>query len=139
MQILLHSKIAAADTLHVTASALGSRVLRQAADSFERAARAPHGRLPRPASAGNNLRQAARLLAGAGVTSNEPQISYIRLISQLVALAKALAEMRTAQHHAAQATAARNAAEYLHAVRVGGVTHAPGKRPRTGPWPAWPT
>ena len=44
---------AAADTLHVAAAALGSRVLRQAADSFERAARAPYGRLPRPAPAGS--------------------------------------------------------------------------------------
>jgi hypothetical protein len=34
---------AAADTLHVAAAALGSRVLRQAADSYDRAARAPMG------------------------------------------------------------------------------------------------
>ena len=35
---------AAADTLHAAAAALGSRVLRQAADSYDRAARAPYGR-----------------------------------------------------------------------------------------------
>ena len=121
---------AAADTLHVAAAALGSRALRQAADSFERAARAPYGRLPRPAPAGSRLRQAARLLASAGVTSSEPEISYLRLISKLVALARALAEMRMAQQRAAQAAAALQAAEYLHAMRVGRVPRAPGERPR---------
>jgi hypothetical protein len=48
---------AAADTLHIAASALGSRTLRQAADSFDRAARAPHRRLPRPTPAGDERRQ----------------------------------------------------------------------------------
>jgi hypothetical protein len=41
---------AAADTLRAAASALGSRVIRQAADSYDRAARAPYGRIPHPAS-----------------------------------------------------------------------------------------
>ncbi len=35
---------AAADILHAAAAAVGSRVLRQAADSYDRAARAPYGR-----------------------------------------------------------------------------------------------
>jgi len=42
---------AASDTLHTAAAALGSRVLRQAADAYDRAARAPTAasrRLPRP-------------------------------------------------------------------------------------------
>ena len=130
---------AAADTLHVVAAALGSRVLRQAADSFERAARAPYGRLPRPAPAGNHLRHAARLLAAAGVTSSEPEISYLRLISRLVALARALAEMRMAQQRAAQAGAALQAAEYLHARRMGRAPRAPGERPQdSGRPPSWP-
>ena len=46
---------AAADTLHAAAAALGSRVLRQAADSYDRAARAPlradPGARPSPATA----------------------------------------------------------------------------------------
>ena len=54
---------AAADTLHAAAAALGSRVLRQAADSYDRAARAPYGRIPAPGQPGNNLRRAARLLS----------------------------------------------------------------------------
>ena len=43
---------AAADTLHAAAAALGSRALRQAADSYDRAARAPYGRIPAPGHAG---------------------------------------------------------------------------------------
>lgn len=45
------------------------------------------------------------------MTSSEPEISYLRLISRLVALARALAEMRMAQLRAAQAAAALQAAE----------------------------
>ena len=87
---------AAADTLHVAAAALGSRALRQAADSFERAARAPYGRLPRPAPAGSRS-AAGRPAAGRlGVTSTKTRISYLRLVSRLVALARALAEIRMA-------------------------------------------
>ena len=37
---------AASDALHVAAAALGSRALRQAADSLDRAARQPYGRVP---------------------------------------------------------------------------------------------
>ena len=39
---------AASDTLHVAAAALGSRILRQAADAYDRAARAPYARIPVP-------------------------------------------------------------------------------------------
>jgi hypothetical protein len=47
----------------VAAAALGSRILRQAADAYDRAARAPYGRIPAPGPAGNQLRQAARLIS----------------------------------------------------------------------------
>jgi hypothetical protein len=53
---------AAADAMHAAAAALGSRILRQAADSYDRAARAPYGRIPAPTPAGNRLRRGARLL-----------------------------------------------------------------------------
>jgi len=43
---------AASDTLHVAAAALGSRVVRQAANSYARAARVPYARIPRPTPAG---------------------------------------------------------------------------------------
>ena len=54
---------ATSDTLHVAAAVLGSRILRQAADAYDRAARAPYGRIPPPTPVGNQLRQAARLLS----------------------------------------------------------------------------
>jgi len=54
---------ATADTLHAAAAALGSRILRDAADAYDRAARAPYGRIPAPTRAGDSLRRAARLLS----------------------------------------------------------------------------
>jgi hypothetical protein len=42
---------AASDTLHASPTALGSRVIRQAADSYARAARMPYARIPRPGTA----------------------------------------------------------------------------------------
>ena len=44
---------AAADTMHAAAAALGSRILRQAANSYDRAARAPYCRIPTSTPAGN--------------------------------------------------------------------------------------
>ena len=42
---------------------LDSRVLRQAGDVYDRAARSPYGRVPQPTPAGNQPRHAARLLS----------------------------------------------------------------------------
>jgi hypothetical protein len=53
---------ATADTLHVAAAALGSQVLRWAADAYDRAGRAPYGRIPCPSQTGNSLRRAARMV-----------------------------------------------------------------------------
>ena len=107
---------AAADTLHAAAAALGSRVLRQAADSFDRAARAPYGRVP-PVVApdGIGLRRSARLLSLAASAGDETVRAQLRLVLQLSRLARAVAELREAQRHAAQAAAARQAAEELRA------------------------
>jgi hypothetical protein len=93
---------AAADTLHAAASALRSRVLRQAADSYDRAARAPYGRIPPPTPAGNSLRRAARLLSAAASVSGDPVLAQITLVTQLVTLVETIAELR-------EATAARPA------------------------------
>jgi hypothetical protein len=106
---------ATADTLHAAAAALGSRVLRQAADSYDRAARSPFGRLPRPTPTGNSLRHAARLLAAAADVTDHRTLALVTLITRLAALAEAVAELRLAQQHAAQAADARKAAEHLHA------------------------
>jgi len=106
---------AAADTLHTAAAALGSRVLQQAADSYDRAARVPFGRTPRATPAGNDLRRAARLLGTAVAVTDDNALTLVKLVGRLAALAEAVAELRSAQQRAAQAVAARRAAEQLHA------------------------
>jgi hypothetical protein len=106
---------AASDTLHVAAAMLGSRILRQAADAYDRAARSPYGRIPLPSPAGNRLRQAARLLSAFAYLTGDRTLAPIALITRLAALAEAVAELRESQRHAAQATASRAAAERLYA------------------------
>ena len=116
---------AAADTLYAAASALRSRVLRQAADSYERAARAPYGRIPSPPPTGNSLRRTARLLSPAASVSGDPALAQITLVTRLAALVEDIADLREAQRNAAQAAAARHAAERLHAVRGTRITPPP--------------
>ena len=106
---------ATSDTLHVAAAVLGSRILRQAADAYDRAARAPYGRIPPPTPAGNQLRQAARLLSAFAYLTGDRSLTPIVLITRLAALAEAVAELRDTQRHAAQVAAALRAAEHLHA------------------------
>jgi hypothetical protein len=115
---------AAGDTLHAAAAALGSGLIRQAANAYDRAARTPYGRIPRPTYAGGSLRRAARLLSAVAFASHDRNLAQIALIARLAALADAVAELRDAQHHAAQAAAARQAAERLH-----GVAHGTDRRP----------
>jgi hypothetical protein len=121
---------AAADTLHVAASALRSRVLRQAADSYDRAARAPYGRIPHPTPAGTGLRRAARLLSAASV-NGDPGVVHLVLVMRLAALIEDIADLRSAQCHAAQAAAARRAAEHLRAARNGSIARVPVNRERS--------
>jgi len=106
---------ATSDTLHAAAALLGSRILRQAADAYDRAARSPYGRIPPPSTAGNRLRQAARLLSALACLTGDRSMTPIVLITRLGALAEAVAELRESRRHAAQAAAARAAAEQLHA------------------------
>ena len=120
---------AASDTLHVAAAVLGSRILRQAADAYDRAARAPYGRIPPPTPAGNQLRQAARLISAFAYLTDDRPLTPIVLITRLAALAEAVAELRESQQHAAQAAAARAAAEHLHAA----ARPAPPVQPRPAP------
>jgi hypothetical protein len=109
---------AAADTMHAAAAALGSRVLRQAADSYDRAARAPYGRIPGPTPTGNHLRRAARLLAASEAVSSDNTLAIVTLVTRLAALAQAVAHLRDVQQRAAQAAGARHAAERLRAARA---------------------
>jgi hypothetical protein len=106
---------ATSDTLHVAAATLGRRILRQAADAYDRAARSPYGCIPPPTPAGNRLRQAARLLSAFAYLTGDRSLTPIVLITKLAALAEAVAELRESQRHAAQAAAARAAAERLYA------------------------
>ena len=128
---------ATADTLHAAAAALGSRILRQAADAYDRAARAPYGRIPAPTPAGDGLRRAARLLAAYGYITSDPSFRPLVLIIRLAVLAEAVADLRQSQQHAAQAAGALRAAQQLHAAR--GIYAAPGaasQRPAqsAAPW-----
>ena len=85
---------ATSGTLHVAAAMLGSRILRQAADAYDRAARSPYGRIPPPSPAGNQLRQAARLLSAFACLTGDRSMAPIVLITRLAALAEAVAELR---------------------------------------------
>ena len=108
---------ATSGTLHAAAAALGSRILRQAADAYDRAARAPYGRIPAPTPAGDGLRRAARLLSAYGYITSDPSFRPLVLIVRLAALAEAVADLRQTQQHAAQAASALRTAERLHAAR----------------------
>ena len=76
---------ATSDTLHVAAAMLGSRILRQAADAYDRAARPPYGRIPPPTPAGNHPRQAARLLSAFACLTGDRTLAPIVLITRLAA------------------------------------------------------
>jgi hypothetical protein len=117
---------AAADTLHVAAAMLRSRPLREAAGFYERAAREPFGRIPRPTRAGNQLRQAARIMAAYAHLSGDRTNAWAIVIVRLAALAEAVAELRDAQQRAAQARAALTAAQHLHTVRFAPPPRPPG-------------
>jgi hypothetical protein len=85
------------DALRVAAAALGSRILRQAADGFDRAAREQYGRIPPPTPVGNRLRQAVRLISVYGYLTRDTSFAPLRLIIQLAALAEAVAHLRETQ------------------------------------------
>jgi hypothetical protein len=106
---------AAADALHIAARITNSRALRCAADAYDRAARAPFGRLPPCTSAGNRLRAVARALAPMEQPDGDAYLAALALIGNLVALTLAVAELRQAQQQAARAAAARTAAGHLRA------------------------
>ncbi|MGH3275633.1 MAG: hypothetical protein ACRDNZ_15080, partial [Streptosporangiaceae bacterium] len=80
------------------------------AQACDRAGRAPYGRLPCRSPAGDRLRVAARLV---GLLGTGPG-GGAGLVASLADLAAAVAELRQAQQHAAQAAAARTATEHLH-------------------------
>ena len=106
---------AAAATFHATARAIRDPALRRAADTYDRAARTAYGKIPHRTTEGDRLRAAARLLAMIGGEEDSAMPAALTLAASLVRLAKAVSELRQAQQHAAQAAAARKAAEGLYA------------------------
>ena len=91
--------------------------LTAAADEYDRAARELFSRHPHPRHAGHELRRASRLLLTArGLTHGDTRL-LLELLARMVALTEAVARLRETQHRAAQAAAARRAAEQLHHCR----------------------
>jgi hypothetical protein len=115
---------AAADVLRIAARMLRDPALHRAADAYDRAARTPYGRIPRCTHAGGQLRLAARRLAAVGPAVGGGYTGD--LAYGLAMLTTAVADLRTAQRYAAQAAAARRAAEHLRGVPA---NHRPGSRP----------
>ena len=86
----------------------------------------PH---PAPTPAGNQLRQAARLMSAFAYLTSDRSLAPIVLLTRLAALAEAVAELREAQQHAAQAAAAL-------APPTAARRRRPGRAPAPAPRPA---
>jgi hypothetical protein len=86
---------AAADVLRIAARMSRNPALHRAADGYDRAARAPYGRIPRCTHAGGQLRLVARRLAAVGPAAGggcTGDLAY-----SLAMLTAAVADLRTAQ------------------------------------------
>src|SRR5260370_29011778 len=95
-----------------------------------------HGRIPHPTRAGRGPRHPARLLSALGTVTHDESLTAITLLIRLATLAEAVADLRHVQRHAAQAAAARTAAERLRAA-TSHYTAPPRRRPaQTRPRPA---
>lgn len=123
---------ATSDALAVAARVIEGRVggpLTDASDAYDRASRDLWARPPRRTPAGEGLRLAARSLSLTGRASRDKTAQALALMANLAALVEAVAHLRDVQDRAAQAAAARVAAERLRSV-------APPRRP--APPPALP-
>ena len=107
---------AAADFLTAAARVVEGRrrgPLTAAADEYDRAAREMFGRQPQPRHAGHELRRASRLLLTARTLKLGDTSRLLELLARMVAFTEAVARLRETQGRAAQAAAARRAAEQL--------------------------
>ena len=105
--------------------------LTDAADQYDAAARELFGRAPAPTAAGAGLRAAGRLLLAARVVKPSETAQLLALLAQLTVLVEAVTRLRETQHRAAQAAAARSAAEQLRQVQLSYAASAPaGAGPR---------
>lgn len=108
---------AASDALHMAARVTGNRHLRRAADAYDRARRAPYGRIPRPTPAGDALRTTARLMRLAGV-QDRMTLSSLVLVGRLITLLETITQIRLLQQRQAQVDAARSAHQHLEQARM---------------------
>lgn len=107
---------ATGDSLFAVAFAVEGRrggPLTDAATAFERASQDLHGRTPRRTPTGDGLRSMARLLVATRHGQRGDSARSLHLVQQLMALADAVAHLRDVQGRAAQAAAARQAADRL--------------------------
>jgi hypothetical protein len=93
--------------------------LTDAAQQYDHAAREMFGRTPAPTAAGTGLRVAGRLLLSAQVAKPSELRQLLALLAQLSALTDAVTRLRETQQRAAQAQAARRAAEQLRDLTAG--------------------
>jgi hypothetical protein len=121
---------AASDFLSAAARVVEGRrggPLTVAAGEYDRAARELWGRIPPPSKAGQGLRSASVLLTAARFVGRNENQQLLGLLAQLAALSDAVFRLRENQDRAAQAAAARRAAERLR------VTSAQFASVQTGP------
>ncbi|WP_344452865.1 relaxase/mobilization nuclease domain-containing protein [Actinocorallia aurantiaca] len=104
---------AASDVLHVAAQTTGNPHLHRAARAYDRAARAPDGRTPKPTRAGEGLRTAARVMAMAGLIQDKTTVDLLVLVAGLTALTGTVAQLRAAEGRRAQAEAAARSSAHL--------------------------
>ena len=112
---------AAADFLTAAARVVDGRrrgPLTAAAEEYDGAARELYGRHPQPRRAGHELRHAARILLLARSLSRGDTRQLLELLARMVAFTEAVARLRDTQQRAAQAAAARRAAEQLRHCRL---------------------
>ncbi|MEU5877299.1 hypothetical protein [Spirillospora sp. NPDC047279] len=108
---------AASDVLHVAAAITQNGQLAEAADSYARAAREPHGQRPIPTRHGGALRPAGRALAIACVgRRRDITLELAALLMVLADIADNFAEHRAAQRRLFEAAAARKASTCIRGV-----------------------
>jgi len=115
---------AASDFLAAAARVVEGRwggPLTVAAGEYDRAARELWGHTPTPSKAGSGLRSAAALLTTARFVGRAENKQLLALLAQLATLTDAVTRLRENQDRAAQAAAARRAAEN---VRITGAQRA---------------
>ena len=80
--------------MHVAARITPNETLHRAADAYDRAARVPYGRTPRPSPQGRSLRTTAWLLAAAGRSGHDYGLRLCGLVARLADLTVAVGPVR---------------------------------------------